>query len=372
MSSFQVLNAAPLRIMRNMRRLLVVAGACLVPTFASMAQTAESNAASNYPTKPIRVIVPSPPGGPPDLLMRILAPKLSVSMGQTVIVENRLGAGGLVGTAYVAKLPADGYTWLFTTASHTNIPPFNENVTYDSVKDFTHVTLAAQNFGQVLVVPADSPAKTFKDLVALAKKNPGKLTYGHAGLGTASHIPAEVMKTMTDTDILPVPYKGVAEATNDLIAGRIDIFFVGTQIAQQHVQSGRLRALAVTGAKRWKGMPDTPTLQELGLKDFNVVNWFGLWLPANASPAIVSRLQNEIVKAVAQPDVIEQFDKLGLEGVGMPSSEFALFVAKEAAAAQQIARNVAPAVVKVTTTPATADHEAKKMTPPTQSATEKQ
>ena len=135
-----------------------------------------------------------------------------------------------------------------------------------------------------------------------------KLTYGHAGLGTASHIPAEVMKTMTDTEILAVPYKGVAEATNDLIAGRIDIFFVGTQIAQQHVQSGRLRALAVTGAKRWKGMPDTPTLQELGLKDFNVVNWFGLWLPVNAPAAIVSRLQAEIVKAVAQPDVISQFD----------------------------------------------------------------
>ena len=360
MSAFHAFNAAPAQLVSRMRRLLVVASACLAPVFAPMAQTADGAAASNYPTKPIRVIVPSPPGGPPDLLMRILAPKLSVSLGQTVIVENRLGAGGLVGTAYVAKLPADGYTWLFTTASHTNIPPFNENVTYDSVKDFTHVTLAAQNFGQVLVVPADSPVKTFKELIALAKKNPGKLTYGHAGLGTASHIPAEVMKTMTDTDILPVPYKGVAEATNDLIAGRIDIFFVGTQIAQQHLQSGRLRALAVTGAKRWKGMPDTPTLQELGLKDFNVVNWFGLWLPANASPAIVSRLQNEIVKAVAQPDVIEQFDKLGLEGVGMPSSEFALFVAKEAAAAQQIARNVAPAVVKVTTTPATVDNEAKK------------
>ena len=360
MSSFQVLNAAPLRIMCNMKRLLLVAGACLVPAFAPMAQPADSAAASNYPTKPIRVIVPSPPGGPPDLLMRILAPKLSVSLGQTVIVENRLGAGGLVGTAYVAKLSADGYTWLFTTASHTNIPPFNENVTYDSVKDFTHVTLAAQNFGQVLVVPADSPAKTFKDLVALAKKNPGKLTYGHAGLGTASHIPAEVMKTMTDTDILPVPYKGVAEATNDLIAGRIDIFFVGTQIAQQHLQSGRLRALAVTGAKRWKGMPDTPTLQELGLKDFNVVNWFGLWLPVNAPAAIVSRLQSEVVKAVGQPDVIAQFDALGLEGVGMPSVEFALFVAKEAAAAQQIARNVAPAVVTVTTTPAANVNEPKK------------
>ncbi len=360
MSSFQILNATPLRVMRSMRRLLIVASACLVPTFASLAQTTDGVAASNYPTKPIRVIVPSPPGGPPDLLMRILAPKLSVSLGQTVIVENRLGAGGLVGTAYVAKLPADGYTWLFTTASHTNIPPFNENVTYDSVKDFTHVTLAAQNFGQVLVVPADSPVKTFKELIALAKKNPGKLTYGHAGLGTASHIPAEVMKTMTDTDILPVPYKGVAEATNDLIAGRIDIFFVGTQIAQQHLQSGRLRALAVTGAKRWKGMPDTPTLQELGLKDFNVVNWFGLWLPANAPAAVVNKLQAEVVKAVAQPDVIAQFDTLGLEGVGMPSAEFALFVAKEAAAAQQIARNVAPAVVTVTTTPATVDQDAKK------------
>ena len=360
MSAFHAFNAAPAQLVSRMRRLLVVASACLAPVFAPMAQTADGAAASNYPTKPIRVIVPSPPGGPPDLLMRILAPKLSVSLGQTVIVENRLGAGGLVGTAYVAKLPADGYTWLFTTASHTNIPPFNENVTYDSVKDFTHVTLAAQNFGQVLVVPADSPVKTFKELIALAKKNPGKLTYGHAGLGTASHIPAEVMKTMTDTDILPVPYKGVAEATNDLIAGRIDIFFVGTQIAQQHLQSGRLRALAVTGAKRWKGMPDTPTLQELGLKDFNVVNWFGLWLPVNAPEAVVSRLPTEVVKAVAQPDVIAQFDTLGLEGVGMPSAEFALFVAKEAAAAQQIARNVAPAVVTVTTTPATVDQGAKK------------
>lgn len=360
MSSFQVLNAVPLSFRRSTWRLIVLAGVCLAFSLAPLVQAADGTAASNYPTKPIRVIVPSPPGGPPDLLMRILAPKLSVSMGQTVIVENRLGAGGLVGTAYVAKLPADGYTWLFTTASHTNIPPFNENVTYDSVKDFSHVTLAAQNFGQVLVVPADSPVKTFKELIALAKKNPGKLTYGHAGLGTASHIPAEVMTTMTDTDILPVPYKGVAEATNDLIAGRIDIFFVGTQIAQQHVQSGRLRALAVTGAKRWKGMPDTPTLQELGLKDFNVVNWFGLWLPVNAPAAVVSRLQAEVVKAVAQPDVIAQFDTLGLEGVGMPSSDFALFVAKEAAAAQQIARNVAPAVVKVTTTPATVDQEAKK------------
>ena len=329
------------------RMLLTLSGSAMMTAISfslctvAIAQSATS-ADANYPNKPIRVIVPSPPGGPPDLLMRAIAPKLTASLGQTIIVENRLGAGGLVGTAYVAKLPPDGYTWLFTTASHTNIPPFNDNVTYDAVKDFTHVSLVAQNFGQALVVPADSPDKTYQDLIARAKNNPGKLNYAHAGLGTASHIPAEVMKTMTSTDILAVPYKGVAEATNDVIAGRIDMFFVGTQIALQHVQSGKLRVLALTGAKRWKGMPDVPTLDELGLRGFNVVNWFGLWMPAGVPASIVNRVQGDIVKAIQDPDVMKQFDTLGLEGVGMPPAEFAKFVIKEAAAAQDIARRVGP------------------------------
>jgi len=299
-----------------------------------------SELATNYPSKPIRVIVPSPPGGPPDLIMRAIAPKLTASLGQTVIVENRLGAGGLVGTAFVAKLPPDGYTWLFTTASHTNIPPFNENVSYDPVKDFTHVSLVAQNFGQVLVVPANSSAANYAQLIALAKKNPGKLNYGHAGLGTASHIPAEVMKSMTGTDIVAVPYKGVAEATNDVIAGRVDMFFVGTQIALQHVQAGTLKALAITGQKRWKGMPNVPTLDELGLKGFNVVNWFGLWMPAAVPSDIVSKIHAEIVKAIQDPDVMQQFDTLGLEGVGLKPAEFQQFVIKEAIAAQEIANQL--------------------------------
>ncbi len=323
------------------------AALCFTLSAPALAQSsAANNVAATYPTKPIRVVVPSPPGGPPDLIMRMLAPKLSASLGQSIIVENRLGAGGLVGTAYVAKLPADGYTWLFTTASHTNIPPFNENVTYDVVKDFTHVSLVTQNFGQALVVPADFPAKNLKELIALAKKDPGKLTYAHAGLGTASHIPAEVMKTMTGTDILPVPYKGVAEATNDLLAGRVDMFFVGTQIALQHVNSGKLRALAITGTKRWKGMPDVPTLQEEGLSGYNVVNWFGLWMPAGVPAPIVARVYESIGKTLADPDVIKQFDTLGLEGVGMKPSDFAEFVAKEATSAQQIARNVNTGVKK--------------------------
>jgi tripartite-type tricarboxylate transporter receptor subunit TctC len=311
----------------------LVASVCLLVASATSAQGA-------FPSKPIHVIVPSPPGGPPDLIIRMLAPKLGEGLGQPIVVENRAGAGGIVGTAYLARQPADGYTWLFTTASHTNIPPFNENVPYDPVKDFTHVTLAAQNFGQALIVNPSVPAKTVQELIALAKKEPGKLTYASAGIGTASHIPAEVMKAQTGTDILMVPYRGVAEAMTDLLAGRVDMFFVGTQIALQHVEAGKVRALAVTGSKRWKGMPDVPTMQEAGLKDFDIVNWFGLWLPAGAPKDVVTRIHAEMTKALADPGVQREFDKLGLEGVGSSPEDFARFVARESAQTQAIARRI--------------------------------
>jgi len=322
---------------------LACALACAVALSPPLAQAQTPAMAKEYPNHAIHVVVPSPPGGPPDLIIRLLAPKLSADLGQPLVVDNRGGAGGIVGTAYVTTQPPDGYTWLFTTASHTNIPPFNDNATYDPVKDFTHVTLVAQNFGQVLVVRPDLPAKTVQELVALAKKEPGKLTYGSAGIGKASHIPAEVMKAQTGTDILMVPYRGVAEAITDLLGGRIDMFFVGTQIALPHVQTGKLRALAVTGAKRWKGMPDVPTMQEAGLADFNVVNWFGLWLPAGAPPDLVNRLQGGVVKALADPEVIRQFDTLGLEGVGMKPDEFARFVARESETTLAIARKIGAA-----------------------------
>ncbi len=309
----------------------------------ALSASASGQVPKDYPNHPIKVVVPSPAGGPPDLIIRMLGPHLAASLGQPIVVDNRAGAGGIVGTAYVATQPPDGYTWLFTTASHTNIPPFNENVSYDPVKNFTHVTLAAQNFGQALIVGPDVPAKTVQELIAYAKKNPGKLTYASAGIGTASHIPAEVMKAQTGTDILMVPYKGVAEAMTDVLAGRVDMFFVGTQIALQHVQSGKVRALAVTGAKRWKGMPDVPTMQEAGIKDFNVVNWFGLWLPAGAPPDLVNKLHSEMAKALAQPDVKAQFDQQGLEGVGMRPDEFARFVAKESESTMAIAKRIGAA-----------------------------
>ena len=293
---------------------------------------------AQYPAKPIHVVVPSPPGGPPDLIIRMLAPKMS--LGQPLVVENRAGAGGIVGTAYVAKQPADGYTLLFTTASHVNTPPFNDNVPFDPVKDFAHVTLAAQNFGQALIVPPGSPAKTVQQLVALAKRNPGKLNYGSAGIGTASHIPAELMKSIAGVDIVAVQYRGVAEVMTDVLTGRLDLFFVGTQIAAQQAQAGKVRVLALTGAKRWKGLPDVPTMQEAGFRDYNLINWFGLWLPAGAAPELMSRIHGEVLKALADPEVRQQFDAQGLEGVGMPPAAFAKFVEQEASFINELARGI--------------------------------
>ena len=296
--------------------------------------------AQNWPARPIKVVVPSPPGGPPDLIARMLAPKLQPILGQPVIVENRAGAGGIVGTAYLAKLPADGYNWLLTTASHTNTPPFNENVPFDPVKDFTHVTLVAQNFGQALIVPPGSPFKTVQELIAYARANPGKLNYAFAGIGTASHIPAELMKAMADVDIVGVQYRGIPEIMGDVMAGRMDMFFVGTQVAAAQAKAGKVRVLALTGAKRWKGLPDTPTMDQAGFKGYDTINWFGLWLPAGASPQLSEQIHGAVVKALNDPEIKAQFDAQGLEGVGMPPAQFARFVEKESAAINQLAQRI--------------------------------
>ena len=293
-----------------------------------------------FPNKPVKIIVGFPAGGPLDAHARLLADRLGQLLGQPVIVDYKAGAGGSVGADFVAKSDADGYTLLMAnTGTMTINPAIYPKNPYQTLRDFAAVARTAMQPLAILVNPG-VPATTVKELVALAKKNPGKLTYANAGNGTASHIPAEVMKAMTGTDILSVPYKGVAEATTDLMAGRIDMFFVGTQIALQHVQSGKLRALALTGSRRWKGMPDVPTMDEQGLKGFNKVNWFGLWLPAGAPPEIVQKIHAAVASAVNEPDVRQQFDTLGLEGVAMRPAEFASFVASEQKAAQEIARAI--------------------------------
>jgi tripartite-type tricarboxylate transporter receptor subunit TctC len=310
----------------------------LALTFAIAGWAHAQSSPTKWPAKPIHIIVPSPPGGPPDLIIRMLAPKMQ--LGGPLIIENRAGAGGIVGTAYVAKTAPDGYTWLFTTASHVNTPPFNDNVPFDPVRDFTHVTLAAQNYGQALIVPPASPFRAVQELIASARANPGKLNYGSAGIGTASHIPAELMKAMAGVDIVGVQYKGVAEVMTDVMTGRIDLFFVGTQIAAQQAHAGKVRVLALTGAKRWQGLPDVPTMQEAGFEGYNLINWFGLWLPAGAPSDIVKRIHGEVLKALADPEVKRQFAAQGLEGVGMPPAQFAQFVEKEARFINELARKI--------------------------------
>lgn len=320
------------------RRSLGRVTAALLVAFAAFSAQAQPTA--DYPNRLIRIIVPSQAGGPPDQIARILATKLTTALGQSVIVENRVGAGGLIGTAFVAKAPPDGYTVLITTASHTVIPAFTPATPYDAVKDFAPITMLAENFGQTLVVRPSLPVKTVQELVALARREPGKLSYGQAGLGTASHIPAEMMIAGADIKMLEVPYKGTSAAMTDLLGGHVDMFFIGTQIALPLVQEGKVRALAVTGNERWKGMPDVPTMQEAGFKDFKMVNWFGAWLPAGAPPEIVARLHAEIVRSLQEPDVQKEFDTLGLRSVGSSPEDFATFVAQDAKTAQEIARRI--------------------------------
>jgi tripartite-type tricarboxylate transporter receptor subunit TctC len=296
--------------------------------------------AQAFPNKPIKVVVPSPPGGPPDLILRAVLPKMSAVLGQPIVVENRGGAGGLIGTAYVAGQPADGYTWLFTTASHVNIPPFNDNAKYDPVKDFTHVTLAAQNFGQALVVNPDLPARNVQELIALATQEPGQAhlrqrrrrhRQPHPGRGDEVH-------GRRGHPVHPLQGRGRGHHRRHRRPHR--------HVLRRHQRRPAaraerpLRVLALTGAKRWKGLPDVPTMDEQGLKGFNKVNWFGLWLPAGAPPDIVNRIHAAVAAAVNDPEVKQQFDTLGLEGVAMPPAQFARFVADEARAAQDIAKSI--------------------------------
>jgi tripartite-type tricarboxylate transporter receptor subunit TctC len=306
-----------------------MAGAALVALAVTSFQAHAQAMPRDWPNRPIMVVVPSPAGGPPDLIIRMIGPKLAAALGQPIVVENRAGAGGVVGTAYLAKQPPDGYNWLFTTASHTNIPPFSENVPYDPVRDFTHVTQAAQNFGQVLVVHTTLPVKSVAELIAMARKDPGRLTYASAGIGTASHIPAEVMKAVTGTDIMIVPYKGVAEVFSDLVGGRVDMFFVGTQIAQQYVQAGKLRALAVTSAKRSPVTPDLPTIAEEGFKGYDATPWWGIAGPGGIPRPLLARINTGVRTAMASSEMKERFAIQGIEiATGTPEAFLALVKAE--------------------------------------------
>jgi len=275
----------------------------LRPVITSIAfiMGAGSATAQNYPTRTIRFIVPVPPAGGADTVARLLAPRLSDLLGQQVIVDNRAGGNATIGAELVAKAPPDGHTWLLGTSQHTVTPSIVKHVPYDIVADFAPVTLVVRA-PQLLMVHPSVPAKSAAELIALARKKPGHLNYGSGGLGSASHLAAEVFKSMANISITHIPYKGVGLAFVDLIGGQLDLSFPAIPSGVPYHRSGRLRALGVTSLRRHASIPEIPAIAETALPDYQVQSWYGILVAAGTRSDIVSRINAAVTSALKMPE----------------------------------------------------------------------
>jgi len=294
-------------------------------------------AQSSYPNKPIRMLVPYPPGGPTDVLGRIVAQKLSESLGQQVVVENRPGASGMIGSELVAKAAPDGYTLLTNASIHVINPSLYPKMNFDALRDFAPVALIAQ-VPLILVVNPALPAKSVAELIALAKAEPNRLNFGSSGNAAAPHLAGESFKIATGVQMQHVPYKGSAPALTDLIGGQVQLIFDSMPSAMPHVKSGKVRALAVTTAKRSATVPELPTVAESGVPGFDISTWYGVWAPAGTPRDIVNKISLEIAKALKQPAVRERLAALGAEPVGNTPEEFAAYCQAELAKWSKIVR----------------------------------
>jgi tripartite-type tricarboxylate transporter receptor subunit TctC len=307
-----------------MRLASKVIGALLVALAAQAA-----SAQSTYPNRPVKIVVGFTPGTAPDLAARILADRFAEVWGSPVVVENIQGAGGNIATDRVAKATADGYTLLMGGNSALVInPSLYETLPFDPVKDFAPISqiFIAAN---VLALPPEVPAKSVADVVALAKAQPGKLSYAHAGVGTSQHLAAELFKHMAHVDIMPVAYRGTTALLPDLLAGRITMSFANIVNVLPLAREGKLRALAITSIKRSALAPDLPTMAEVGFPGFEAVPWFGLLAPAGTPKDIVDKLYGETARTLAMPETRKKFDELGLEPIGNTPAEFAAVISKE-------------------------------------------
>jgi tripartite-type tricarboxylate transporter receptor subunit TctC len=308
---------------RSVRALLAfVAALLLMPAF-SPAQ------AQQYPTKPIRIVVPFPPGGFSDVFSRIIGTKMNESWGQQVVVDNRPGAGGNIGADIVAKAAPDGYTLVMgTIGTHAVNATLFSKLPYDPIRDFVAVAFVVEAEG-LLVVHPSLPVKTTRELIALARSKPGQLTYASAGAGTTSHLAGELFKSMTKVDIAHVPYKGNVPAITDLMSGETSMLFATLPTVLPQVNAGRLKGIAVLGSKRSAALPQIPTLAESGLPNFEVNNWTGLLAPAGTPAAIVSRVNGEVNRIMQLPDVQTRLPKEGLRHIAMTPQQFGDFVRSE-------------------------------------------
>jgi len=288
-------------------------GAILATSLA----TSPAQAQSDYPNRAISITVPFAAGGTTDILARIIGQQLNERWKVPVLVENKSGASGTVGSAEVARAPADGYSLLMgTSATHVNGPNLYKNIPYDPVKDFSPITRAGI-VSNVLVVPANAPYNSVQELIAYGRANPDKLTFGSSGYGTTQHLAGEIFKLKENLDMVHVPYRGSTLSLADLIGGQISMIFDNLPSALPHVQSGRLKALAVTAATRSEHLPDIPTMMEAGVADFDVTAWFGLLAPAGVPADIMTRLNREVVDILNMPDIQRQIRDMG----AVPSPE---------------------------------------------------
>jgi tripartite-type tricarboxylate transporter receptor subunit TctC len=307
-------------------------------TFACCASTAHMAHAAEaaYPVRPVRVVVPFAPGGSTDLLSRLIGQRLTQQMGQTFVVDNRGGAGGALGAELVAKAPRDGYTLMATTSGVIVVnPSLYGKLSYDPERDFAPISIMAA-VTNMLVVPPSMNVGSVKDLIALAKAKPGALTYASGGNGTSNHLAGELLKHLTGTDFTHVPYKGGGPAVLAVMTGEVSILFAVMPSAIDHVKSGKLKALAVTGRKRSNALPDLPTMIEAGVKDFDVSIWIGLLAPRGVPEAYIQKLNSEVSNAIRAPQIDARLRAMGYEPVGGSTEDMVSTMKRESAMWSQV------------------------------------
>ena len=293
--------------------------------------------AQSWPTKPIKLIVPYPPGGGTDVIARIVQEPMAKELGQQVIIDNRGGAGGSIGSALAAQSPSDGYTVLFTLSSHTINPAIYPKLAFDTEKDFSPVVTVA-SLPQILVANPNFPAKNVKEVIEMAKAKPGSIAYASVGNGSPGHLAGAMMASDAGVDMVHIPYRGGGPAVTDVMAGQVPLLWVSIPAAAQFVKTGKLKALAVSTVKRSAVFPDVPTMAESGFKDFEVDSWYAMFVPANTPKPIVERLNKADIKLLAQPEVKEKLLNQGAEAVGDSPSQLGAVVKKELAKWKQVVK----------------------------------
>jgi tripartite-type tricarboxylate transporter receptor subunit TctC len=294
--------------------------------------------AQSWPTKQIKFIVPYPPGGGTDVIARIVQEPLSKELGQQVIIDNRGGAGGSIGSALAAQSPSDGYTVLFTLSSHTINPAIYTKLPFDTEKDFSSVVTVA-SLPQILVANPNFPAKTVKEVIEMAKAKPGSISYASVGNGSPGHLAGAMMATDAGVEMTHIPYRGGGPAVTDVIAGQVPLLWVSIPAAAQFVKTGKLKALAVSTVKRSAVFPDVPTMVESGFKGFEVDSWYAMFVPAKTPQAIIDRINKATVNVLAQPDVKEKLLGQGAEAVGDTPAQLSGVVKKEIAKWKQVVKS---------------------------------